>query len=219
MSSITHEDDEDTKYLEHEPSIRCHAGIVFEQFSLCARYISAPSAVSGYVQKRISSRSDIRRIGVYTLNRLPLLRHHISQLREDGPQLGDRRLDRLDSSRPGLDVIVLPSAVLPITGLSGSPAARPAASADILHLDPARSPLDHHPDPTPRSLSSPGRPVGRGLCLFYLQTGSLFPVLRLRAAARRVTSLALVSLAARCGCAGFTHCSTGAGRTSWPWYA
>jgi hypothetical protein len=50
---------------------------------------------------------DVGCVGVDALDRLALLGHHVRKLREDGPELGDRRLDRLDRGRARLDVVVL----------------------------------------------------------------------------------------------------------------
>ena len=52
-------------------------------------------------------RSNISRIRVNPLNRLSLLRHHPRKLRENLPQLGDGRFDRLDSCTAGLNLVVL----------------------------------------------------------------------------------------------------------------
>lgn len=87
----TYEDDQDTEYLQHEPTIARNTSVVFEQFPLC------PADV----------RCNIDGVRVYALHGFPLLGHHLRQLGKDLTKLRNRRLDRLDGSRARLNITVL----------------------------------------------------------------------------------------------------------------
>ena len=76
----THEDNDDTENLEHQPAIAGYAGIILQQLPLCTSDI----------------RLDIERIGINSLYGLSLLCNHICELGEYLTELGNGRLDRLD---------------------------------------------------------------------------------------------------------------------------
>jgi hypothetical protein len=88
----TYKDDDDAENLEHEPAIATNARIVLEQLAL------GPANVC----------RNVMHVGVDALHRLALLGDHARELREDLAEFGNRRLDRLDSRRALLDVVVLP---------------------------------------------------------------------------------------------------------------
>ena len=87
----TYYNDQRPKDLDHQPPIAGDTRIVFEQLPLRTRNVV----------------SNVRRVGIDTLDRLALLGDHMRQLGEDGPQLGDRRFYRLDCCAAGLDIVLL----------------------------------------------------------------------------------------------------------------
>lgn len=95
VDESAYEDDQHAKDLEHQPSIARHARIVFEQFSLCTRYVpvSTESAISPRTRSMVmvegsawerglerNLRGDVCGICVYALDRLTLLCHHACEL-------------------------------------------------------------------------------------------------------------------------------------------
>lgn len=76
----THENNQYSEDLQHQPTVTRDARVVLEQFSLRAADV----------------RCDVDGVRVDALNGFPLLRHHLGQLSEYLTEFGDSRFNGLD---------------------------------------------------------------------------------------------------------------------------
>ena len=77
------------KDLDHEPSIRGQVSVVSQKLILSL----------------IDVQLDIIRVGLDSLNCIPLFCHHLSELLKDSTELLERRLDRLNGRGPVLNIL------------------------------------------------------------------------------------------------------------------
>jgi len=127
----TDEDDEHAEDLEYEPSIRRDRGVILQQLPLRSGHVPTHCISSTLSTEKVTPRimrgqreglwkrgermkrrtedprRDIRDIRIDPLHRLPLLRHHPCQLREDLSEFGDCGFDGFDGGGTGLYVGVL----------------------------------------------------------------------------------------------------------------
>ena len=103
MVSTTHKNDQNAENLEHQPSVIRYSAPVLEEF----------------VMSHSNVVCNVLGIGVDTLNPLSLLGNHMCQLCEDLAQLGDSRLNRLNSGRPLLNIRILKRDWVRIKGRCG----------------------------------------------------------------------------------------------------
>lgn len=88
---MTHENNENTKDLEHEPPVTRNVRVILEQFTLRAPDVGC----------------NVKCIGINPLNRLTLFCYHVCELVENLTQFRNCGLNRLDGGGARLDVTVL----------------------------------------------------------------------------------------------------------------